>query len=142
MLFRNPVLPDRLSRAASGELPLVHGTYPFPNGRPVAGFPSAIVKSPKQTIGFRLEEEYRSALVAHAKDLDLTVSELVSRYVTAGLREDAARGSVYDALCSMKAELKESRRDLSLLAETLLVATGNVGEEEARAWATKNLAAE
>ncbi|MFO1458701.1 MAG: hypothetical protein U1G08_04780 [Verrucomicrobiota bacterium] len=99
------------------------------------------VKGVKQTIGFRIEEEYREALVARAEQLKVTVSELVKQYVIAGLREDAATGSLYDALCSLKEEIRESRRDLSLTAEVLLVAAGKLSEKDARTWARENITA-
>jgi hypothetical protein len=99
-------------------------------------------KQPKKMIGGRVEVEHHDALVARAAELQITVSELVAQYVVAGLRDDAAEGSLFAALCGLKDEIRESRRDLALMAEALLVRAGTCDEQEAKEWTEANLSVE
>lgn len=62
----------------------------------------------------------------------MNINDLVKEYVIAGLREEVAKDSVFDALIQV-------RRDLSLMAEALLLGAGKLDEKEAYDWAQKNI---
>ena len=89
----------------------------------------------------RLEREYRELLNGRANDLNLKPAELVRKYIVAGLKEDATKVTLHEELPAISEELKQLRRDLSLLAEALVIRAGNMEPAAARAWAVKNFAA-
>ena len=89
----------------------------------------------------RLERDYREVLDSRAKDLNLKPAELVRKYIVAGLKEDATKVTLHEELPAISEELKQLRRDLSLLAEALVIRAGNMEPAAARAWAVKNFAA-
>lgn len=96
-------------------------------------------KSTTKPTNCRLTLEEREALEARANELNVTMSDLVKQYVLAGLREEAARGSIFEALQEFKEEIRETRRDHALLAEVLLAAAGKVSRDEAHKWARENI---
>lgn len=89
----------------------------------------------------RLEREYRDVLESRAKDLNLNLSDLVRQYVVEGLREDATKVTLHQELPAISEEIKQLRRDLSLLAEALMIRAGKMEPAAARTWAVKNFAA-
>ena len=97
-------------------------------------------KSAKATVGVRLEEEFRVALSEQADERNVTVSDMVRYFVIQGLREDAARGTLFEAISLYRHEIQEMRKDLALMAEVLLCGAGKLDESEAREWAQKNIA--
>ena len=95
----------------------------------------------KKPVSCRLEPKFNEALEGRAAELKMTKSDLVRNYVMAGLAEDATTVTLHEELPALREELKQLRRDLSLLAEVLLVRAGNVDPAKARTWAMENLAA-
>ncbi len=89
----------------------------------------------------RLEREYRELLDGRARDLNLKSAELVRKYVLEGLKEDSTKITLHQELPAIGEELKQLRRDLSLLAEALMIRAGNMEPAAAQAWAVKNFAA-
>lgn len=95
----------------------------------------------KKPISCRLEPKFNEALEGRAAELKMTKSDLVRNYVLAGLTEDATKVTLHQELPVVREELKQLRRDLSLLAEVLLVRAGNVEPATARKWAVENIVA-
>jgi hypothetical protein len=89
----------------------------------------------------RLDREYREALEGRAKDLNLKVGELVRKYLVASLQEDATKVTLHEELPAIREEIKQLRRDLSLLAEALLTHAGKLEPAKARQWAERNIIA-
>ena len=98
-------------------------------------------KSQKKPVGCRLEEEYRTALAAVAAERGKDVSDVIHGYILAGLRDEAARESLFDILSLIRIELREGRRDHALMAEVLLHAAGQIDKAGALDWAEKNIKA-
>ena len=96
-------------------------------------------KNVKKAIGFRLEDGYCQEIKARAEKLNMSISDLVRDYVVAGLREEAAKNSVYDALGQVRSEIREIRRDLSLMTAVLLIGAGKIDEKEAHRPADSNV---
>lgn len=99
-------------------------------------------KSTKKPVGCRLEREYRDALVAKAEEVGVEVSDVIRSYIIGGLREEAARGSLFEILALIRAELRECRKDHKLMAVALLNGAGKADEDEALEWAEKNIKAD
>ena len=74
-------------------------------------------------------------------ELKMTKSDLVRNYVMAGLAEDSTKVTLHEELPAIREEIKQLRRDLSLVAEVLLIRAGNVEPATARKWAMENLVA-
>ena len=89
----------------------------------------------------RLEREYREVLEDRAKGLNLKLSDLVRQYVVAGLNEDATKVTLHQELPVLREDIKQLRRDFSLVAEVLLRSAGKLDKDAARNWAVRNLAA-
>ena len=92
-------------------------------------------------ISCRLEPNFREALEGRAMELKMTKSDLVRSYVMAGLAEDATKVTLHEELPAIREEIKQLRRDLSLLAEGLVIRIGKAEPSVARSWAMKNFAA-
>ena len=92
-------------------------------------------------ISCRLEPNFREALNGRALELKMTKSDLVRSYVMAGLAEDSTKVTLHEELPAIREEIKQLRRDLSLVAEVLLIRAGNVEPAAARKWAMENLVA-
>ena len=92
-------------------------------------------------ISCRLEPEFEEALGGRAEGMKLSKSDLVRNYVKAGLSEDATKVTLHEELPAIREEIKQLRRDLSLVAEVLLIRAGNVEPAAARKWAMENLVA-
>lgn len=88
-------------------------------------------KNVKKSIGFRLEKGYYQEIEARTEKLNMSISDLVTEYVVAGLREEAAKNSVYEALGQVRSEIREIRRELSLMTAVLLIGAGEIDEKEA-----------
>jgi hypothetical protein len=99
-------------------------------------------KSTKKPVGCRLEEEYRNALAAEADERGVEVSDVIRHYIIKGLREEAAQATLFEQLASILSQLKESRRDHSLMTEVLLHSAGRFDPTKARQWAEKIIRAE
>jgi len=96
-------------------------------------------KSNKITTACRLEERDRQELDARAENLNTTVSDLVEKYVIAGLREEDAKTSIVPILKEFQEELRETRRDHALMAAVLLAEAGKRTREEGLNWAAQNI---
>ena len=89
----------------------------------------------------RLEPEYREALEGRAAELKMTMSDLVRKYVMDGLAEESAKVTLHEELPAIREEIKQLRRDLSLIAEVLLSRAGQLEPDRARKWASENIGA-
>jgi hypothetical protein len=86
-----------------------------------------------------LEERDRQELDARAEKLNTTVSDLVEKYVLAGLREEDAKTSIVAILKEFQDEIRETRRDHALMAAVLLAEAGKRTREEGLKWAAQNI---
>lgn len=96
-------------------------------------------KSNRITTACRLDERDRQELDARAENLNTTVSDLVEKYVIAGLREENAKTSIVAILKEFQEELRETRRDHALMAAVLLAEAGKRTREEGLNWAAQNI---
>ena len=96
-------------------------------------------KSNSKTTACRLDERDRQELEARAENLNTTVSDLVEKYVIAGLREEDAKTSIVAILKEFQEELRETRRDHALMAAVLLAEAGKTTREEGLNWAAQNI---
>ena len=95
----------------------------------------------KKPVSCRLEPKFNEALEGRAVELKMTKSDLVRNYVMAGLAEDSTKVTLHEELPAIREEIKQLRRDLSLLAEVLLSRAGRVEPAKARKWAQDNFIA-
>ena len=91
------------------------------------------------TIGFRLEEGIGQALALRAAMLGVSPHKLAQHYVELALQVEENLDAIGLALAQLRELHRQLRDDVASAAVALLVAAGNVGEEEARAWADENL---
>lgn len=89
----------------------------------------------------RLDPRFNEALEGRACELKMTKSDLVRKYVIAGLSEDATKITLHEELPAIREEIKQLRRDMSLLAEAVLICSGKLDPEKARKWANENIVA-
>ncbi len=92
----------------------------------------------KKPVSCRLEPKFNEALEGRAVELKMTKSDLVRNYVIAGLSEDSTKVTLHEELPAIREEIKQLRRDLSLLAEALVISAGNMEPAKARKWAQDN----
>ncbi len=88
-------------------------------------------------VNFRLEPGYYRDLVRLAGDesANLKARDLVTR----GLYEEALEARIDGRLAETANQLRALRRELRLMAQTLLHLTGKASPEEAKRWADKYL---
>ena len=99
-------------------------------------------KSENKPLSCRLEEKYRQQLEIQAKKLKVKVAVVLRQYAIAGLREEAAKDSIFEVLEEFRDEIRETRRDHALMAEVLLAAAGKLSRNEAQKWAKRNIRAD
>lgn len=89
-------------------------------------------------IQFRLPPRHHRLLVKQAGDENLNAfaRELMVR----ALSEDALASRLQEYLEKTSQEVGEARKDISVAAQTILVAMGKLTVEEARDWAQSRLA--
>ena len=98
-------------------------------------------KSENKPLSCRLEEKYRQQLEIQAKKLNVKVAVVLRQYVIAGLREEAAKDSIFELLEEFRDEIRETRRDHHLIAAVLLAEAGKLSREDALKWAQEHIGA-
>ncbi len=86
------------------------------------------------TVGFRLDAESRRVLMGRAKQLKVSPHELARHYVILMLHEAEERAMLREDTLELRRALIQLREDVATTAEALLVAAGEVSEEQAHAW--------
>ena len=99
-------------------------------------------KAGRTTIGFRLDEEIYAELSRRAAGLDVSPHELARHYALEVLREPEERTALRKVVNDLGLLLQETRKDIALATEALLISAGTLDEKKAREWTKRNLNSE
>jgi hypothetical protein len=96
------------------------------------------MKPPTYTISFRVDGRLLKRLEADASSCNLSLHADARRLVQEVL-EDTERERVREEIAATRAEVAQLREDLATALEMILLNLTQVGEEEIRAWVSRNL---
>jgi len=91
------------------------------------------------TIGFRLDDDHIAVLVERANALKISVHELARQYVIQMLHENDERQQFLAALMAVRDEILETRKDIAVSTQELMVSGGRATVTQAGGWVKENL---
>ena len=86
-----------------------------------------------RTIGFRLDAEHRRLLCQQADRMRVTPHEFARNVLVAALHQPERLSAIEDAILQLAAQIQDFQSHLAKATELLLVATGEIPEQDAKA---------
>lgn len=87
----------------------------------------------------RLDTPVYKLLAIHAEKQGKNVSGLLRELIERELKEEKPSRALLQICAAIIREIRESRKDIAVATEVLLVSIGNVPKETARSWVENNL---
>lgn len=91
------------------------------------------------TIGFRLDDDHATVLVERAKALKMSAHDPARQYVIQMLHENDERQQLLTAVVNVRDELSETRKDIAVSTQELMVSGGRATATQAKDWVKENL---
>ncbi|MHC1763397.1 MAG: hypothetical protein AB9869_03680 [Verrucomicrobiia bacterium] len=92
-----------------------------------------------ETVGFRLELQYRMILGERAAKLGVSAHDLAKLYVTERILEAQEREALRVAVKATNEDLQTLREDLAYAVKALLSSAGKLTKDQSKAWVEEHI---